>query len=53
MTTKLLQDSKNTITSTAAGSTNQFLGQLSGLVILWYGASLVLGESNSRTINCI
>tara|TARA_B100000073_G_scaffold64359_1_gene47570 strand:- start:4092 stop:7070 length:2979 start_codon:yes stop_codon:yes gene_type:complete len=33
---------KNTITSTAAGSTNQFLGQLSGLVILWYGASLVL-----------
>ena len=44
---------KNTITSTAAGSTNQFLGQLSGLVILWYGASLVLEESNSRTINCI
>ena len=35
---------KNTITSTAAGSTNQFLGQLSGLVILWYGASLVLEE---------
>lgn len=33
---------KNTITSTAAGSTNQFLGQLSGLVILWFGASLVL-----------
>lgn len=33
---------KNTITSTAAGSINQFLGQLSGLIILWFGASLVL-----------
>ena len=33
---------RNTITSTAAGSTNQFLGQVSGLIIIWYGAILVL-----------
>ncbi len=33
---------RNTITSTAAGSANQFLGQLSGLIIIWYGAILVL-----------
>ena len=30
------------MTSTAAGSTSQFLEQLSGLVVLWVGASLVL-----------
>ena len=33
---------RNTITSTAAGSANQFLGQVSGLIIIWYGAILVL-----------
>ncbi len=33
---------RNTVTSTAAGSANQFLGQLSGLIIIWYGAMLVL-----------
>ena len=32
---------RNTVTSTAAGSANQFLGQLSGLIIIWYGAILV------------
>ena len=38
---------RNTITSTAAGSANQFLGQLSGLIIIWYGAILVL-QGNFR-----
>ena len=33
---------RNTVTSTAAGSANHFLGQLSGLIIIWYGAMLVL-----------
>ena len=33
---------RNVITSTAAGSTSQFLEQLSGLMVLWIGASLVL-----------
>ena len=33
---------RNTITSTAAGSTNQFLNQVSGLIIIWFGAILVL-----------
>ncbi|MEB3241219.1 MAG: peptidase domain-containing ABC transporter [Synechococcus sp.] len=33
---------RNTITSTAAGSTNQFLGQVSSLVVIWVGAILVL-----------
>ena len=33
---------RNVVTSTAAGSTSQFLEQLSGLVVLWVGASLVL-----------
>ncbi|RCL54938.1 MAG: ATP-binding cassette domain-containing protein [Synechococcus sp. MED-G71] len=33
---------RNTITSTAAGSTNQFLGQVSSLVVIWVGAMLVL-----------
>ena len=33
---------RNTVTSTAAGSANQFLGQVSGLIIIWYGAILVL-----------
>ena len=33
---------RNVITSTAAGSASQFLEQLSGLLVLWVGASLVL-----------
>ena len=33
---------KNVVTSTAAGSASQFLEQLSGLMVLWIGASLVL-----------
>ena len=33
---------RNTVTSTAAGSASQFLEQLSGLIVLWIGASLVL-----------
>ena len=32
----------NTITSVAAGSANQFLQQLSGLIVIWIGAGLVL-----------
>ena len=38
---------RNTITSTAAGSANQFMGQVSGLIVIWLGAMLVLeGEFN-------
>lgn len=33
---------RNTLTSTAAGSASKFLEQLSGLLVLWIGASLVL-----------
>ena len=33
---------RNTVTSTTAGSANQFLSQASGLIIIWYGAILVL-----------
>ena len=33
---------KNVVTSTAAASASQFLEQLSGLLVLWVGASLVL-----------
>ena len=33
---------RNTITSTAAGSASRFLEQLSGLLVLWVGATLVL-----------
>ena len=33
---------RNTITSTAAGSANQFMGQVSGLLVIWLGAMLVL-----------
>ncbi|MBL6741961.1 MAG: peptidase domain-containing ABC transporter [Synechococcus sp. BS301-5m-G53] len=33
---------RNTLTSTAAGSASKFLEQLSGLLVLWVGASLVL-----------
>ena len=33
---------RNTITRTAAGSANQFLGQVSGLIVIWFGAMLVL-----------
>ena len=33
---------RNTITSTAAGSANQFMGQVSGLIVIWLGAMLVL-----------
>ncbi len=32
----------NTITSTAAGSASQFLEQISGLLVIWIGATLVL-----------
>jgi ATP-binding cassette subfamily B protein len=33
---------RNTVTSTAAGSASRFLEQLSGLLVLWVGAGLVL-----------
>ncbi|MBO8218857.1 peptidase domain-containing ABC transporter [Prochlorococcus marinus] len=33
---------KNTITSTAAGSASNFLQQLSGLIVIWTGALIVL-----------
>ena len=33
---------RNTVTNTAAGSANNFLQQLSGLIIIWVGASMVL-----------
>ena len=33
---------RNTLTSTAAGSASKFLEQLSGLLVLWIGATLVL-----------
>ena len=33
---------RNVVTSTAAGSASQFLEQLSGLMVLWVGATLVL-----------
>lgn len=33
---------RNTITSTAAGSTSQLLQQISGLLVIWMGAMLVL-----------
>lgn len=33
---------RNTITSTATGSASRFLEQLSGLLVLWVGATLVL-----------
>ena len=33
---------RNTITSTAAGSASQFLEQISGLLVIWMGAILVL-----------
>ncbi|MBO8229865.1 MAG: ABC transporter transmembrane domain-containing protein [Prochlorococcus marinus CUG1432] len=33
---------KNTVTSTAAGSISNFLQQLSGLIIIWAGAAMVL-----------
>ena len=33
---------KNIITNTTAGSVSQFLSQLSGLIVIWGGASLVL-----------
>ena len=33
---------RNTVTSTAAGSASRFLEQLSGLLVLWVGATLVL-----------
>ena len=32
----------NTVTSTAAGSASQFLEQISGLLVIWMGATLVL-----------
>jgi ATP-binding cassette subfamily B protein len=33
---------RNTVTSTAAGSASQFLEQISGLLVIWMGATLVL-----------
>lgn len=33
---------RNTLTSTAAGSASRFLEQISGLIVLWIGAKLVL-----------
>ncbi len=33
---------RNTVTNTAASSANNFLQQLSGLIIIWVGASMVL-----------
>ena len=33
---------RNTVTSTAAGSASQFLEQVSGLLVIWMGATLVL-----------
>ena len=42
MVVKLMLDLENTVTSTTAGSANQFLSQASGLIIIWYGAILVL-----------
>ncbi|NET05868.1 MAG: type I secretion system permease/ATPase [Symploca sp. SIO2B6] len=35
---------KNVLTSTAASSTSQFLNKLSGLLVLWVGAYLVLDQ---------
>jgi len=40
--TQIQSGFRNVITSTAAGSASQFLEQLSGLLVLWVGASLVL-----------
>lgn len=39
---KITAGFRNTVTSTAAGSANQFLGQVSGLIVIWFGAMLVL-----------
>lgn len=39
---KIAAGFRNTVTSTAAGSANQFLGQVSGLIVIWFGAMLVL-----------
>ena len=33
---------RNTLTSTAAGSASKFLEQISGLLVIWMGATLVL-----------
>lgn len=38
---------KNVLTSTAASSTSNFLNKLSGLLVLWVGASLVLDQQLS------
>jgi len=40
--TQIQSGFRNVVTSTAAGSASQFLEQLSGLLVLWVGASLVL-----------
>lgn len=40
--TQILAGFRNTVTSTAAGSASRFLEQLSGLLVLWVGATLVL-----------
>ena len=39
---QILAGFRNTVTSTAAGSASRFLEQLSGLLVLWVGATLVL-----------
>ena len=41
-TSQIQSGFRNVVTSTAAGSASQFLEQLSGLLVLWVGASLVL-----------
>jgi len=42
---QILAGFRNTVTSTAAGSTSRLLEQLSGLLVLWMGAALVLKGS--------
>ena len=41
-TSQIQSGFRNVVTSTAAGSISQFLEQLSGLLVLWVGATLVL-----------
>jgi ATP-binding cassette, subfamily B, bacterial HlyB/CyaB len=43
--TQILAGFRNTVTSTAAGSTSRLLEQLSGLLVLWVGAAMVLKGS--------
>ena len=41
---------KNTITSTSAGAASNFLQQVSGLIVIWAGATLVLNGQKLRQI---